>query len=208
MTCCKDTKILRVAVIKKCRKEDHDPKRSASKQKWCLYTKNGKKLLGRHPSKESAEKQEQAIQIRKHGSTVQKLQLVIAALQKESAWEDLPKGWTKQSARKFWNSLTGDIKHKVTKCMSKMDGKVSNPGAFCNSLKNLIKSANTKKEAGDISKPQKCKFCKNEATKAYVWAEGRAYIPVCKKHEKKAKNIIIKENNDKIEEVRDIPIKE
>lgn len=62
---------LRTAVIKRCLKRDLDPKRPKGKQKWCLYTRGKKKgkrrLLGRHPSKESALKQEQAIQVHKHG---------------------------------------------------------------------------------------------------------------------------------------------
>jgi len=62
------------------------------------------------------------------------------------------------------------------------------------------------KKAGDIDKPQKCKYCKQLATKAYVWAEGRAYIPVCEKHKNKAKDTITKKNKDSIDEVRDIPI--
>lgn len=55
------------AVIKKCRKKDYDPKRPKSKQRWCLYDHEGKKLLGRHPSKKRALRQERAIQVRKHG---------------------------------------------------------------------------------------------------------------------------------------------
>jgi len=58
----------RTAVIKDCRKEDYDPKRPKSEQEVCLYTHDGKELLGRHPNKESAEKQERAIQWRKHGA--------------------------------------------------------------------------------------------------------------------------------------------
>jgi len=47
----------------------------------------------------------------------------------------LPKGWTDASRKKFWNTLTSAApKHKVTECIKKMDGKVSNPGAFCASL--------------------------------------------------------------------------
>jgi hypothetical protein len=53
----------RVAVIRKCKKGD-----SAEGKPWCLYTKDGSKLLGRHPTKESAEKQERAIQVSKHGN--------------------------------------------------------------------------------------------------------------------------------------------
>lgn len=49
-------------------------------------------------------------------------------------WKDLPKGWTKDSLKSMWGSLTGDREHKVTACMKKMSGKVDNPGAFCASL--------------------------------------------------------------------------
>lgn len=46
-------------------------------------------------------------------------------------WGKLPKGWTGDSVHKFWDSLTGDVKHKVTKCIKKMEDKMDNPGAFC-----------------------------------------------------------------------------
>jgi hypothetical protein len=49
-------------------------------------------------------------------------------------WEDLPKGWTDESREKYWESLTGDNKHKITKCMKEMEGKIDDPGAFCASL--------------------------------------------------------------------------
>lgn len=55
-------------MIKKCLKKDIDLNRPMSEQKWCLYSKDGSKLLGRHPSKESALKQERAVQIHKHAS--------------------------------------------------------------------------------------------------------------------------------------------
>jgi len=55
---------IRTAVIKKCRKQDMDD-RPASEQKWCLYTHDGKKLLGRHPTEEAAKKQERAIHVHK-----------------------------------------------------------------------------------------------------------------------------------------------
>lgn len=73
---------LRTAIIRKCRKSD---KKKGKPSTWCLYsrhkvcrTKNGKKvcrrkLLGRHPSKQSALKQERAIQVRKHGSAPEQL---------------------------------------------------------------------------------------------------------------------------------------
>lgn len=36
-------------------------------------------------------------------------------------------------------------------------------------------------------KPQKCKECKQPATKSLIWAEGAAYVPVCDKHEDKVR---------------------
>ena len=71
--------MLKNATIRKCRKQDIDPDRPRSEQKICLYSKDGSKLLGRHPTKESAEKQERAIQTRKHS----RLSLVVAYLQRE-----------------------------------------------------------------------------------------------------------------------------
>jgi len=50
---------------------------------------------------------------------------------------DLPKGWTEESAKKWWNTATKGAEHKKTKCMEKIKGKVSNPGAFCNWLAGL-----------------------------------------------------------------------
>jgi len=61
--------VLRTATIKKCREADLD-ERPADEQQWCLYSKSDK-LLGRHSTKESAQKQERKIQIEKH-STVRK----------------------------------------------------------------------------------------------------------------------------------------
>lgn len=46
----------------------------------------------------------------------------------------LPRGWSLESVKKFWGSLTGDEKHKISQCIGKMKGKISNPGAFCGSL--------------------------------------------------------------------------
>jgi len=53
------------AIIKECLKKDKDD-RPESLQKWCLYTRDGDKLLGRHPSKQKALKQERVIQVMKH----------------------------------------------------------------------------------------------------------------------------------------------
>lgn len=54
-----------LGVIRRCRKKDLNPKRSASSQKWCLLTKNRKRILGRHHTKKQARNQEVAIKISK-----------------------------------------------------------------------------------------------------------------------------------------------
>lgn len=57
-----------MGIMKPCRKRDLDPKRPKSQQKVCLYSKKKPgKLLGRHPNRAAARKQEQAIEIRKRG---------------------------------------------------------------------------------------------------------------------------------------------
>lgn len=71
--------MLKTAVIKKCREQDIDPDRPRSEQKYCLYSRDGSKLLGRHPTQDSAKNQEKAIQTRKHS----RLQLVINYLRRE-----------------------------------------------------------------------------------------------------------------------------
>lgn len=53
-------------------------------------------------------------------------------------WKKLPKGWTEESLKKFWSSLTGDRKHKITKCIKRMTGKVTDPGAFCGGLASRV----------------------------------------------------------------------
>jgi hypothetical protein len=55
-----------------------------------------------------------------------------------AGWAKLPRGWTMESVRKFWNSLTGDVKHKVTKCIEIMEDKMDDPAAFCASIKDMI----------------------------------------------------------------------
>jgi hypothetical protein len=54
---------VQLGVIRPCRGADIDPKRP--KLRVCLYDRKGRKLLGRHPNKPSALRQERAIQVRK-----------------------------------------------------------------------------------------------------------------------------------------------
>lgn len=57
-----------LGVIKACRKTDIDPSRPRSAQRVCLYTKKKpRRLLGRHPNRASALRQERVIEMRKRG---------------------------------------------------------------------------------------------------------------------------------------------
>ncbi len=63
--------------------------------------------------------------------------LMTAALGRVAkGWGSLPKGWTQESLKSFWGSLMGNREHKVTACISKLEGSegIDNPGAFCASL--------------------------------------------------------------------------
>jgi len=54
-------------------------------------------------------------------------------------WETMPKGWTDESRKKFWENLTSRApKHKVTQCIKEMTGKVGDPGAFCSALADRV----------------------------------------------------------------------
>lgn len=55
------------AIIKKLHRKDRDD-RPSEEQQWGLYTSDGSRLLGRHPTKEKALKQERAVQYYKHRS--------------------------------------------------------------------------------------------------------------------------------------------
>jgi hypothetical protein len=73
-------------------------------------------------------------------------------------WETMPKGWTDESRKKFWNTMTGDVKHKVTKCIKEMEGKVDDPGAFCASLADRVDPGWRSRQAGrgrDDARPPK-----------------------------------------------------
>jgi len=64
---------------------------------------------------------------------------LIESYNLDEQWKILPKGWTKESLDKFAKSLTGkskgDPKRFVRICMTKMEGKMTDPAKFCASLK-------------------------------------------------------------------------
>jgi len=110
---------LRTAVIKKCREQDHDD-RPASEQRWCLYTHDGKKLLGRHPSKESALKQERAIQVHKHGEAAPSVVKYKGAYYHsvQALQEDIdPSARISRSEKwkKWWESLSEEERSEIAK---------------------------------------------------------------------------------------------
>lgn len=49
-----------------------------------------------------------------------------------------------------------------------------------------------------------CKFCSDPATKALIWAEGRAFIPTCDHHEKLGRRVI-KGNGCSVDRVAALP---
>jgi len=68
-------------------------------------------------------------------------------------WKKLPKGWTDESRKKFWDSLTSRApKHKVTECIKRMGKHMDNPGAFCASLADRV-TPGWREEAKKASQP-------------------------------------------------------
>jgi hypothetical protein len=61
-------------------------------------------------------------------------------------WKKMPKGWTDESRKEYWNTMTGDVKHKVTKCIKEMTGKVGDAGAFCASLADRVEGKGWRSE--------------------------------------------------------------
>jgi len=72
--------------------------------------------------------------------------IMVKNIKKAYGWSSLPKGWTQASAEKFWSSLTGDVKHKVSKCIRKMEGHFDDAGAFCASLADLVEGTDWRHE--------------------------------------------------------------
>lgn len=50
-------------------------------------------------------------------------------------------------------------------------------------------------EEGTATKAQKCRYCDQAAERSLIWADGRAYIPCCRAHERKARNQVASQND-------------
>ena len=56
--------------------------------------------------------------------------------EKLAGWESLPHGWTEESVKSMWNSWKKkNPEHPTTECIKHMRKKVTNPEAFCASLR-------------------------------------------------------------------------
>ena len=113
-------------------------------------------------------------------------------LREAAKWQTLPKGWTQQSVEKFWASLTGEKKHKVTECMKRMQGKVDDTGAFCASLADKVEGPEWRKgprtaDAGGAAKPKAPAMPKD--VKADVRAKLADYAKFVAKVEKAHKDL-------------------
>jgi len=76
-------------------------------------------------------------------------------------WETLPKGWTKESLRKFWNTLTDDTpagEGGVRKCIAKIKRAypaITDPEAFCASAADVLFPGWRQKAAEERRKKKK-----------------------------------------------------
>jgi hypothetical protein len=76
--------------------------------------------------------------------------VVLPLVKQADKWKKMPEGWTDKSRKEFWESLTGDAKHKVTKCIGEMKGKdIDDPGAFCASLADRVEPGWRSRTADD-----------------------------------------------------------
>lgn len=52
---------------------------------------------------------------------------------------------------------------------------------------------------GTATKAQRCKYCPQPAEKSLIWADGRAYIPVCRAHEREGRNDVAKQKDSVVD---------
>ena len=76
------------------------------------------------------------------GKTLSEVKELYKALVEQ--WKDLPRGWTKESLRQFWNTLTGGKKAGeggVRACIAKMRRvypEIDDPESFCASAADVL----------------------------------------------------------------------
>jgi len=63
----RDREEIGLGIIRRCLKKDLTSKKPRRRQRWCLWDSKGRRILGRHPSRSKALRQERLIQLRKRG---------------------------------------------------------------------------------------------------------------------------------------------
>jgi hypothetical protein len=99
-----------------------------------------------------------------YGRNVSEVKELYRALVEK--WETLPRGWTKESLRKFWNTLTGNTpagEGGVRKCIAKIKRAypaITDPEAFCASAADVLFPMWRQKAAEERRKRKKRKRSK------------------------------------------------
>ena len=57
-------------------------------------------------------------------------------------------------------------------------------------------SGASKRKKPKTKRPQKCRWCSRPAVRSYLWAEGMAYIPTCRRHEQQTQDHIAAQGDD------------
>src|SRR3989344_4845162 len=98
--------------------------------------------------------------LKEHGVPADEIyppRITASAARVAKKWQKLPKGWTEESVKKFWGTVTDqDPKHPVKKCIDKMTGKVSDPGAFCGALADRVKGTDWRHEPRTAEDKEAC----------------------------------------------------
>ena len=79
-----------------------------------------------------------ADRMRERGIKKIRASIIEDTLRQARKWKKLPKGWKAGSLKKYWDTLTGDVKHKTSKCIKLMKDKVTDAGKFCGALRDRI----------------------------------------------------------------------
>jgi hypothetical protein len=90
-------------------------------------------------------------------------EMVVRKVRMLEKWERLPRGWTKESLRKYWNTVTGGVpagEGGVRRCIKKLEDaypNIDDAGAFCASLADILFPGWRKKAAEERRKKKKKK---------------------------------------------------
>lgn len=75
-------------------------------------------------------------------------QRVADRILRAKKWSKLPQGWTEESFKSFWKTMSEGSKHPVSTCIEKMKDKMDAPGAFCASAQDHAKGGDTSWRGG------------------------------------------------------------